>query len=181
MNSIFEAQKDMRTAYCSGAPGVLVSGLTWLIAGLVSWFVTPQSGIITLVIGGMFIFPLSVLLGKAIGCSGKHDKSNPLAPLSLEGTVWMLLSIPIAIGTAFYNPNWFFPAMLLIIAGRYLTFSTLYGMRVYWLLGAILAVASIALLLLSAPAYAAAITGALIECAFSILLFVRHSRSFKTC
>lgn len=178
MNSILDAQKDMRTAYYSGAPGVLVSGLTWLIAGLVARFSTPQSGIVTLVIGGMFIFPVSVLLCKAIGCSGKHDKSNPLASLSIEGTVWMLLSIPIAIGTAFYNLNWFFPAMLLIIAGRYLTFSTLYGMRVYWLLGAVLALASIALLLFSVPAYVAAITGAVLECAFSILLFMRHSRKF---
>ena len=37
----------------------------------------------------------------------------------------MLLSIPVAVGLGLYNPAWFFPAMLLIIAGRYLTFATL--------------------------------------------------------
>lgn len=124
----------------------------------------------------MFIFPVSVLLGKIIGCSGKHQKDNPLAPLSLEGTMWMLLSIPIAIGTAFYSPNWFFPAMLLIIGGRYLTFTTLYGLRLYWVLGVTLSVASFVLLALNAPAYVAALAGAFMECAFAVLLFVRHTR-----
>lgn len=64
-------------------------------------------------------------------CLEQPDKGIQLmAPLALEGTIWLLLAIPVAIGAALYRVEWFFPAMLLVIAGRYLTFSTLYDMRI---------------------------------------------------
>ena len=163
MNSISDAQSDMREAYFGGAPGIITSGTAWLVASLVAFFVSPRAGILTLIFGGMLIFPASVLLGKVIGCPGKHSKDNPLAPLAIEGTIWMLLSIPVAAGAAFFRPGWFFPGMLLIIAGRYLTFSTLHGMRIYWTFGGVLVAASAMLLLLRAPAFLSALTGALIE------------------
>lgn len=179
MNSITDAQQDMRESYYGGAPGVITSGTAWLIAGLVALMISPKAGIYTLIFGGMLIFPVSVVFGKLIGASGKHDKSNPLAPLAMEGTFWMLLSIPIAIGVAFYKMEWFFPAMLFVIGGRYLTFSTLYGNRLYWVLGIALAVSGWLLLVSNAPAFAAAMTGAAIEYCFGIVLFVMFKRELS--
>jgi hypothetical protein len=126
---------------------------------------------LALIFGGMLIFPVSVGLCKVIGRSGTHVKDNPLASLAMEGTFWMLLSLPVAIGAAFYKIEWFFPAMLLVIAGRYLTFATLYGMRVYWLFGATLAVSVIPLVIFEAPAFVGAYTGALIEFFFGFAIF----------
>ncbi len=174
MTSISDAQLDMREGYYGGATGILASATAWLAAGLVALSVNPRAGILTLVIGGMFVFPASLLLCKAIGCTGKLSKGNPLTPLAIAGTIWMILSIPIAVGAAFTTFGWFFPAMLLVIGSRYLTFSTLYGMRIYWIFGAALIAASVVLFLLRAPAFMSALTGALIEYVFGIMIFISH-------
>ena len=177
MNLMTDAQRDMREAYLAGAPGAVSSATAWLVAALVTTLVDPKTGILTLIFGGMLIFPVSLLLCKAIGRSGKHAKDNPLAPLAMEGTFWMLLSIPVAVGAAFFRIEWFFPAMLLVIGGRYLTFSTLYGMRIYWVFGATLAVAGFALALLEAPTLSGAFTGAFIEYIFGTIIFLRYRRN----
>ena len=52
MNSIADAQQDMRDAYYGGAPGVITSGTAWLIAGLVSFIISSKAGILTLIFGG---------------------------------------------------------------------------------------------------------------------------------
>lgn len=170
MNSILDAQQDMRVAYYGGGPGVIVSGSVWLIAGCVAYLISPNAGMLALIFGGMAIFPASVLLCKIIGASGKHQKVNPLAPLALEGTFWMLITIPVAVGAAFYKIEWFFPAMLFVIAGRYLTFSTLYGNRLYWALAAALFISGWGLLSTEAPAFSVALTGGLVECCFGAAL-----------
>lgn len=179
MDSILEAQSDMRSAYANGVPGVLSSASAWFIAGTVAWFASPISGILTLVFGGTLIFPVSVALCKAIGRTGKHNKNNPLAPLAIEGKFWMLLSIPIAGGAAFYKLEWFFPAMILIIAGRYLTFSTIYGLRVYWVFGITLILSSFILVAVNAPVFVSAFTGGILEIifAFIILVYCKQQKS----
>ena len=169
--SFADAQRDMRFAYYNGATGAVTSATAWLIAALVATFVSSMAGIVTLILGGMLIFPSSVLLSKIVGRPGSHSKGNPLAPLAIEGTIWMILSIPVAIGAALYKIEWFFPAMLLIIAGRYVTFATLYGMRIYWAFGATLAASAAPLIILEAPVVSGAYTGAVIEYAYGIAIF----------
>lgn len=176
MNSITDAQNDMREAYLDGVPGIICSGAVWIIASVVALLVDSMSGILTLIFGGIIIFPASVLLCKLLGRSGKHHKENPLAPLALEGTAWMLLSIPIAVGAAFYRVEWFFPAMILVIAGRYLTFSTLYGMRVFWLFGIALIIAAFVVGALNASVFLGALTGGLVEWLFALLIYLRTNK-----
>ena len=172
MLSIADAQRDMREAYYGGATGAVSSATAWLIAAIVATRVDATAGMWTLIFGGMLIFPVSVLLDRLLGRSGDHSKDNPLAPLAWEGTIWMLLTIPLAIGASYYKEEWFFPAMLLIIAGRYLTFATLFGMKIYWAFGATLAVAAIPLVVFEAPAAAGALAGASIEYIYGIAIFM---------
>lgn len=164
----------MRAAYFGGATGAIASATAWLSAALVVTFVGPGSGIVTLIFAGMLIFPVSVLLSKVLGRTGKHAKNNPLAPLAIYGTIWMLLCIPIALGASLHRIEWFFPAMLLVIGGRYLTFQTLYGSRIYLAFGASLVVASVVLATLQASTHVAAYAGALIEYVFGIAIFSTH-------
>ncbi|ACV27325.1 DUF7010 family protein [Kangiella koreensis] len=180
MMTINDAQQNMRRSYYDGAPGVVTSGLVWLAAGLIALFSTPKAAIIALLIGGMFIFPISILLCKLFGASGKHDKNNPLGPLAMEGTYWMLVSIPIAIAASLYKIEWFFPAMLLIIGGRYLTFRTLYGMKIFWVFGGTLVAAGFALYYFNAPVMFGAFTGAIIELVFGLVIFVSHKEELVT-
>lgn len=169
-NDFADAQRDLRVAYCAGGPGVLASAIAWACAAAVAAFVSPRQAVLALFVGGMLIHPLGLLITKALGRSGSHAKGNPLAALALESTILMLLCLPIAWALSLHRLDWFFPAMLLIIGGRYLLFTTMYGLRTYWLLGATLAVAGFALVVLLAPPAAAALTGALIELAFAVYL-----------
>jgi hypothetical protein len=171
--TLSEAQADMRHGYLDGAPGVLASAIAWLVAGIFALAASPRGGVAALFFGGMLIHPVGLLFAKLAGRSGKHSNGNPLAQLALEGTIWMLLSIPIALYLAMYWPQYFFVAMLLIIGGRYLTFATLYGLRVYWILGALLALAAMALIAVEASAAPAAFTGATIEIVLGLLIFRR--------
>lgn len=177
MESIKSAQQDMRQAYYWGIAGVVASGSAWVIAGIVALVVSPIAGIVTLIVGGTLIFPSSVLLCKLLGRSGKHQRANPLAPLAIEGTLWMLFSIPIAVAAAYYSQSLFFPAMMLVIGGRYLTFTTLYGMKVYWLFGATLLLAGMLAAVAQAPVYAGALLGGVIEWVFAAIIALRYVRN----
>ena len=174
MNTIGTAQDDMRKAYFGGATGAVCSATAWLAAAVAATFFGSVNGIITLIIGGMFIFPASIVLSKALGRTGKHDKANPLAGLAIGGTFWMLLSIPIAVAVSLYRVEWFFPAMLLVIGGRYLTFPIIYGMKIYWAFGVVLALSVFPLVVFEAPPASGAFTGALIEYVFGVAIFITN-------
>ncbi|MHC4894211.1 MAG: hypothetical protein ACYTFV_12835 [Planctomycetota bacterium] len=61
--------------------------------------------------------------------------------------------------------------MLLVIAGRYFTFTTLYRLKTYWVLGATLAASAALVVLFEAPVESGAYTGALIEYAYGVAIF----------
>ena len=174
--TVADAQLDMRTAYYDGAPGVLSSGLVWLTAGMVALTLSADRAVWTLLIGGMFIHPSAVLLNKVLGRSGKHNPSNPLASLAMASTFWMILCLVLAYGVSRMRIEWFFPAVLLIIGGRYMTFATLYGMRIYWVCGATLALAAYPLVVFGASPAIGALTGAGIEVAFAGAVFLMSGR-----
>jgi hypothetical protein len=174
--SVSEAQVDMRRGYCSGGAGILASALAWSVAAGVAVASSAQNAVLALLIGGMLNHPHSVLICKLLGARGVHAKGNPLAQLAGASTFWLIFCLPLAYALSLQTPNWFFPAMLLIIGGRYLVFATLYGMRLYWVLGLALAAAGVALGQMEAPAHLAAITGATLEAAFAMIFLVSHRR-----
>lgn len=176
MDSIQAAQDDMKMGYGFGAIGALVSGIVWISASLVVHSFSFEKGMWTLIIGGMFIFPVSTLLDKIIGLKGTHEKNNPLGKLAMEGTVWMIMCIPLAYGLSLVQNEWFFQGMLMIIGGRYLTFNTLYGARVYWIFGAALGIAAYLLFTMKANAFISALTGGMIEIVFGTLIFVLYRK-----
>ncbi|WP_096085103.1 DUF7010 family protein [Agaribacterium haliotis] len=187
MDSIKDAQADMRDAYFWGVPGVFCSACVWLSAAFTSMLISPIAGIWCLVFAGSLIFPASVALCKLLGYRGKHQQGNALAPLAIEGTIWMLLTIAIAVALAMLHPQYFFPAMLLIIAGRYLSFRTLYGLRSFYLLAFALVLAAGLTLLYQASSsseavirtYIGAFSGAAIEFIFALVLFVQAKQASK--
>ncbi|WP_394781621.1 DUF7010 family protein [Undibacterium sp.] len=170
------AQQDMRFAYYGGAPGMLISALVWFGAGMVSMLISPSRAIWVLFIGGMFIHPASMLFCRLIGRSGKHAPGNPLGTLALASTFWLIFSLPLAYAVSLVRIEWFFPAMMLVIGGRYLTFSTIFGTRIYWACGMALALASYALAASHATPQIGTFCGAAIEAAFAVAIFIITSR-----
>lgn len=178
-NTLVESQTDMCRGYANGSIGIIVSGLMWLISAAVTYQYSAKQAIWTLLIGGMLIHPVSVLLYKLIGLSGNHTKGNPLGNLGMEGTIFMIMCLPIAFGLSLQHSEWFFQGMLLIIGGRYLTFSSIYGIRLYWILGAILGAAAYLLFYSSVQSFGTLLTGSLIEISFGTFMFLSFRRNNK--
>lgn len=174
--SVAQAQADMRQGYHSGAPGILASALAWSVAAGFAAFASPQQAVWALLAGGMFIHPVGLLACKLLGSRGAHAKGNPFGLLAGASTFWLIFCLPIAYLLSRHMPGLFFPAMLLVIGGRYLVFATIYGMRLYWALGLALAAAGIALAALGASVFAGAMAGALLEVAFGIAGLAIHRR-----
>jgi hypothetical protein len=178
-NTLVQAQTDMCRSYANGSIGTIVSGLMWLISATVAYQYSTKKAIWTLLIGGMLIQPVSVLLYKIIGLSGNHTKGNPLGNLGMEVTIFMIMCLPIAFGLSLQYSEWFFQGMLLIIGGRYLTFSSIYGIRLYWILGAILGVAAYLLFYNGVKSFGTLLTGSLIEILFGTFMFLSFRRNNK--
>ena len=49
----------MRLVYTGGFYGQIVSSVIWLVSGAFGTWVSPKASILTVVIGGFFIFPLT--------------------------------------------------------------------------------------------------------------------------
>ncbi len=177
--TIRQSQHDLTLNYAAGTVGIFVSGTMWFISALVNRYGSSTQAIWTLLIGGALIHPLSLLLYKVVGLKGQHHPQNPLAKLAMESTVLMLMCIPLAYILSFQRTEWFFQGMLLIIGGRYLTFNTFYGMRLYWLLGAALGVAAYVLFAVQANAFVSALTGSLTEISFGFVILFAHQRERK--
>jgi hypothetical protein len=177
--TIAGAQRDMRDAYYGGALGMLTSAAVWLAASLVSVLYSSERAVWALFVGGMFIHPVSVLLTRALGRSGRHGRDNPFGPMALAGTFWMIMCLPLAYAVSVLRIDWFFPAMLLVIGGRYLTFTTMFGLRIYWLCGGALAVAAYVLVLLRASPALGAAAGAAIEALFAIAIVLASRREYR--
>ncbi len=177
VDNIANAQADLRRGYADGTLGVLASGTVWMAAALVGFLVSSQTAIWTLFFGGMLIHPLGLLLAKLLGVPGNHSKENPLGKLAVEGTIFMLMCIPLALLLSLQNHAWFFQGMLLIIGGRYLTFATLYGIKTYWILGAVLGAAALALFFFNGNPAISALSGSMIEIGFGIFLFLSYKKN----
>ena len=175
-NDIREAQDDMRVGYFSGGAGILASSLAWMVAAFIAWRFSTERAVWALFIGGMLIHPVSIALCKLLGGRGSHTKGNPLASLAAANTFWLIFCLPLAYAAFLQRAEWFFPAMLLVIGGRYLTFAPLYGLRLYWALG--LTLAGGAYLIAAskaAPAYGALLGGAA-EFIFAVIVLAIHFR-----
>ena len=156
-----DAQRDMRRAYVNGGVGIFVSGLVWVIAGTVTFYVNLFSGMATLFFGGMLIHPLSLFLALRVYHRAKGRTPNPLEMLALQSTAFLIIGLVIAYLVSGTYGDWFFAIALAVVGARYLVFQTVYGMRLYVMLGlALIAISAIAFWLGIAPAFVAFAGGA---------------------
>ena len=168
-----ESQKDMTRAYHGGATGVLASGVVWLSAGLIGTYSSLFNSVVAFLIGGMFIFPMSLVLSKLLGATGKHAATNVLGKLAIESLGILFGGLFIAVVVAQLNGSLFYPIMLVMIGARYLTFQTLYGLKVYWGLAGVLMISGFYLAIFPSIFTLAGFVGGLIEIAFALIIYKR--------
>ncbi|HET6525245.1 DUF7010 family protein [Sphingopyxis sp.] len=140
--SLAAAQHDLARAYAGGAPGVLVSGLVWLIAGAVWQLHGTMAAFAALFVGGMAIHPLGLLIERIAFRAPKASVGKPLETLAIEATIPLFVGVLIAWVLLVRAPDLAIPVFAAIVGARYFLFRTLYGDIAYWALGgAILLVA----------------------------------------
>jgi len=132
-----EAQREVRTVYIGGFVGQLVSGALWLLSAALSTWISPARGILALVVGGMLIFPLTMLLLRLSGKQATLSKENPMGGLAMQIAFTIPLTLPVLAGATLYRLDWFYPAFMIIVGAHYLPFIFLYGM---WHFGGLAAV-----------------------------------------
>jgi hypothetical protein len=135
---IQDAQREVRSVYVGGFWGQLVSSVIWLVSAAVGTWVTPKASIMTVVIGGFFIFPLTQMLLSLSGGRASVSRENSFNNLGREVAFVLPFSMLLLVPVGLYNLNWFFPALMVLLGAHYLPFATLYGMPIFLFLAGIL-------------------------------------------
>lgn len=160
--SLAAAQRDLSQAYAGGAPGVLVSGLVWLIAGVVWQLHGINAAFAALFIGGMAIHPLAILIERLAFGGPKSTTGKPLETLAVEATIPLFAGVMIAWVLLVRAPDIAIPVFAIIVGARYFLFRTLYGEVAYWALGvAILLPGALALFSITLPINLGFVIGAI--------------------
>ncbi|MHB8486581.1 MAG: DUF7010 family protein [Candidatus Acidiferrales bacterium] len=140
-----DAQREVRTVFIGGFWGQLVSSAIWLASAALGFWVTPRAAILTLVVGGFFIYPATQLLLRLTGGPSSLTKSNPLGNLGMQIAFTLPLSMLLLVPVTEFRLNLFYPALMILLGAHYLPFAFLYGTRTFLLLGAILVSGGVAI------------------------------------
>src|SRR5512133_1913231 len=140
---IEDAQREMRAVYQGGWIGQAVSGVLWLLSAALGTWGSARLGVISLFLGGMFIFPLTQLALKLAGKPASLRSGNPLQQLAQQVAFIVPICLPVIAGAALYNINWYYPAFMIVVGAHYLPFIFLYGMWQFGVLAGVLIVGGI--------------------------------------
>jgi len=150
---VHDAQREMRSAFLGGYAGQLVSGLTWLGAAALGTWLSPIAGMAALFFGSMGIFPLTQLSLRLMGRPGRVSPHNGLWPLGSQVAFTVPLNFLLVGAATLYREDWFFPAAMVVVGSHYLPFITLYGMKLFGVLAALLVTAGAGLALYEPPIF----------------------------
>lgn len=145
--NISDAQRDVRTVFLGGFAGQLVSGGVWLLSAALATWHSPRTAILVVVVGGVFIFPLTQLLLHLMGGPFALPKGHPMNALARQVAFVVPLNLPLVGAATLYRLNWFYPALMIVVGAHYLPFMFLYGMWQFGVLAASLIVVGIGIAL----------------------------------
>ena len=170
-----QAQADVRRTYRGGFSGSLVSSLLWFVAAAVDQWGSERAAMVVLFFGGILIFPVSTLLLKIMGGPATLPQGHPSISLAMQSAFTVPLGLLVALALGSVEPDLFFPAALIIVGAHYLTFISLYGMRAYGALAAVLVgVGALALFWLPALRDVSAWVGAVVLLLSAIPLYLEY-------
>jgi hypothetical protein len=132
---VSEAQADVRRSFVGGGPGVIGSGLVWCAAAIAEMKAGVGVGFAVLFLGGMLIFPLSLMTARAVFRRARPQSGNGLIPIALESTAAMIAGLLAAYLFLAHAPSLVFPVSALAVGTHYFAFRTLYGDAIFLLLG----------------------------------------------
>lgn len=149
---IAQAQLDVRQAYLRGGPGAVVSGLVWLIAGLVAETYGVAQGFVVLFFGGMSIFPISAAILRVVWRRQIQIPRNPSGLTVIETVFPMIGGLLGAWLLVPHRPEFVFPLAAIAVGTHYFGFRTAYGDWTNWLLGGLLSLIGLGTIFYAVPA-----------------------------
>jgi hypothetical protein len=126
-----------------------------------------------------FFFIILIFIYYSIALKVMKRWLTPTLELPLGFVQQLIMCIPLAYGLSLIKSEWFFQGMLMIIGGRYLTFASMFGMRIFWILGAVLGMSAYILFKFQAGDFTSALTGGLIEVIFGIAMFISYRNNIQ--
>ena len=151
--NLSDAQRDVRTTFLGGFAGQLASSLIWFLSAALATWVSTSSAIVVLVVGGVFIFPLTQLLLRFMGRPASLGSGHPMNQLAMQVAFTLPLNLPLVAAATACRLTWFYPAFMIVLGTHYLPFMFLYGMWQFGALAAVLWGAGIGLGLYGPPVF----------------------------
>ncbi len=145
------AQAEARYSYLRGGTGAFISGLIWLVAGLVSDSLGISTGFIVLFFGGMLIFPLSIVLDRWIFKRPAVASGHPSGQIVIETIFPMMGMLFIAWLMIPLKPDWVFAIAAIGVGTHYFGFRSAYGDFNYWIIGGLLTLVGFASIYIKQP------------------------------
>jgi hypothetical protein len=128
---IRDAQREVRSVFLGGFAGQLVSGAIWLSSAALGTWGSHRQAILALTVGGIFIFPLTQLVLRAMRRPASLPAGHPLNGLAMQVAFTVPLGLPLVGAATLHHVYWFYPALMILVGAHYLPFVFLYGMPLF--------------------------------------------------
>ena len=149
-----ESQREMREVYLGGSVGGFVSGGLWLASATLATWASRNQAIWALILGGMFIFPVTMMALRLLGRRATASRENPLNALAMQVAFTVPLAIPLILAATRGRPEWFYAGFLIVVGAHYLPFVTLYGQPAFYGVAAVMVGAGFVLPVLRPESFA---------------------------
>jgi hypothetical protein len=149
-----DAQREMRDVYLGGSVGGFVSGGLWFASATLATWSTRNQAVWALIIGGMFIFPVTMMALRLLGRRATASRENPLNALAMQVAFTVPLAIPLILVATRARPEWFYAGFLIVVGAHYLPFVTLYGQPLFYGVAAVMVGAGFLLPILQPSSFA---------------------------
>ena len=122
---------EARTANGGGFSFLLVHGITWVVAGLLSFALPRDTAALVYLFQGMVAFPASLLVERALGYRTLSSSENSLVSLFVLIAVAQGLALPASILVYNLEPRLVPVVFAATNGGHFLPYSWLHGTRAY--------------------------------------------------
>jgi len=138
-----DRHQEFRRCHRGGAVYLGVESLLWLLSATLGVVGHVPAAMLTLLLGGMSIHPVTMALSRALGWS-RPGSANPLGLLSM----WIALTIPLGLPLVFLATSggrnaMFYPAFAILVGAHWLPFAYVYSMPSFVVLAIVTVIAGI--------------------------------------
>ena len=172
-----QALDEVRSSSAGGAPFLIAYGVTFILTGIVAYFLPRETSALIAMFQGGVALPVAFQLEKIMG-NGRMSADNPLKSLSAYLAFSQSMAIPFLIVVYNIDPRQVPVTMAGLGGVHFLPYAWLHRTRIYAVVGFLIAVGSFGLILfLQTSAYEVILIFVGVIYLVAAPLVNRHSRS----